>query len=145
MESIDDETDALDITFVKINDPRYAKKYGVNKLPALVYFRKKFPSIYRGNVLFVAYKTLFSTGSTVIHNTPCIHISICQFFDFIISDDLLDESEVLTWLRSNRYKKVELDWIMYTVLSAALAFLLYSAFLVYGLKPNKEEKKLDDE
>ena len=48
LESIDDETDALDITFVKINDPRYAKKYGVNKIPALVYFRKKFPSIYRG-------------------------------------------------------------------------------------------------
>ena len=49
LEKIDDETDALDITFVKVNDPRYAKKYGVNKLPALVYFRRKFPSIYRGN------------------------------------------------------------------------------------------------
>ena len=48
LEKIDDETDALDITFVKVNDPRYAKKYGVNKIPALVYFRKKFPSIYRG-------------------------------------------------------------------------------------------------
>jgi thiol-disulfide isomerase/thioredoxin len=107
LESIDQETDALDITFVKINDPRYAKKYGVNKIPALVYFRKKFPSIYR--------------------------------------DDLLDESEVLTWLRSNRYKKVELDWIMYTVLSTALAFLLYSAFLIYGLKPKEAEKKVEDE
>ena len=48
LEKIDDETDALDITFVKVNDPRYAKKYGVNKLPAVVYFRRKFPSIYRG-------------------------------------------------------------------------------------------------
>jgi len=51
LERIDDETDALDITFVKINDPRYAKKYGVNKLPALVYFRRKFPSIYRDSLL----------------------------------------------------------------------------------------------
>jgi len=42
------EADALDITFVKVNDHRYAKKYGVNKLPSLVYFRRKFPSIYRG-------------------------------------------------------------------------------------------------
>ena len=50
LEKIDDETDALDITFVKVNDPRYAKKYGVNKLPALVYFRRKFPSIYRGEI-----------------------------------------------------------------------------------------------
>ena len=49
LEKIDDETDALDITFVKVNDPRYAKKYGVSKLPALVYFRRKFPSIYRGD------------------------------------------------------------------------------------------------
>ena len=48
MERIDGETDELDINFVKINDPKYAKKYGVSKLPALVYFRKKFPSIYRG-------------------------------------------------------------------------------------------------
>ena len=52
LEKIDDETDALDITFVKVNDPRYAKKYGVNKLPALVYFRRKFPSIYRGRKFF---------------------------------------------------------------------------------------------
>jgi hypothetical protein len=51
LETIDHETDALDITFVKINDHRYAKKYGVNKLPALVYFRRKFPSIYRGEML----------------------------------------------------------------------------------------------
>ena len=46
LETIDDQTDDIDL--VKINDPRYARKYGVNKLPSLVYFRKKFPSIYRG-------------------------------------------------------------------------------------------------
>jgi len=51
LEMIDDETDALDITFVKVNDPRYAKKYGVSKLPSLVYFRRKFPSIYRDSLL----------------------------------------------------------------------------------------------
>ena len=50
LEKIDDETDALDITMVKVNDARYAKKYGVNKMPALVYFRRKFPSIYRDNL-----------------------------------------------------------------------------------------------
>ena len=59
LESIDDETDALDITFVKINDPRYAKKYGVNKIPALVYFRKKFPSIYRGRKCSNIISTVF--------------------------------------------------------------------------------------
>lgn len=49
LENIDGETDNLDITFVKMADSRYARKWGVTKLPALVYFRKRFPSIYRGN------------------------------------------------------------------------------------------------
>lgn len=48
LENIDSETDNLDITFVKMADARYARKWGVTKLPAIVYFRKRFPSIYRG-------------------------------------------------------------------------------------------------
>lgn len=51
MENIDSETDNLDITFVKMSDSRYARKWGVTKLPAIVYFRKRFPSIYRGDLL----------------------------------------------------------------------------------------------
>ncbi|XP_014213964.2 uncharacterized protein LOC106643376 [Copidosoma floridanum] len=50
LENIDGETDNLDITFVKMADPRYARKWGVTKLPAIVYFRKRFPSIYRGSL-----------------------------------------------------------------------------------------------
>ncbi|XP_046465010.1 uncharacterized protein hlk isoform X1 [Neodiprion pinetum] len=50
LENIDGETDNLDITFVKMSDPRYARKWGVTKLPAIVYFRKRFPSIYRGDL-----------------------------------------------------------------------------------------------
>ncbi|XP_035790583.1 uncharacterized protein LOC118465954 isoform X7 [Anopheles albimanus] len=50
LELIDSETDNLDITFVKMGDPRYARKWGVTKLPAIVYFRKRFPSIYRGDM-----------------------------------------------------------------------------------------------
>lgn len=49
LENIDSETDNLDITFVKMADARYARKWGVTKLPAIVYFRKRFPSIYRGD------------------------------------------------------------------------------------------------
>ncbi|CAH0703030.1 unnamed protein product [Spodoptera exigua] len=51
LENIDSETDNLDITFVKMQDPRYARKWGVTKLPAIVYFRKRFPSIYRGDLM----------------------------------------------------------------------------------------------
>ena len=50
LEKIDGETDNLDIPFVKMGDPRYARKWGVTKLPSVVYFRKRFPNIYRGAV-----------------------------------------------------------------------------------------------
>lgn len=50
LENIDSETDNFDITFVKMADPRYARKWGVTRLPALVYFRRRFPSIYRGTL-----------------------------------------------------------------------------------------------
>uniref|UniRef100_A0A8D8UME7 Thioredoxin domain-containing protein n=2 Tax=Cacopsylla melanoneura TaxID=428564 RepID=A0A8D8UME7_9HEMI len=49
LEKIDGETDNMDITFVKMADARYARKWGVTKLPAVVYFRNRFPSIYRGD------------------------------------------------------------------------------------------------
>ncbi|GFY48898.1 protein disulfide-isomerase [Trichonephila inaurata madagascariensis] len=48
LEEIDDDIDELDILFVKIKDPRYARKYGVKHLPSLTYFRKRFPTIYHG-------------------------------------------------------------------------------------------------
>lgn len=50
LEHIDDDTDELDIMFVKIQDTKYAKKYGIQEVPAVVFFRKKFPSIYRGDL-----------------------------------------------------------------------------------------------
>jgi hypothetical protein len=61
-----------------------------------------------------------------------------------VPDNLLDEVEILDWLKRNRYKPVELHWIMYSVLSVALAFLLYSLFILYGLKEKEEEKKKEE-
>ncbi|XP_015789930.1 uncharacterized protein LOC107366806 [Tetranychus urticae] len=51
LERIDDEADDLDIMFVKIRDTRYARKYGIVTLPSLVFFRKRFPSMYRGDLM----------------------------------------------------------------------------------------------
>ncbi|XP_055690225.1 uncharacterized protein LOC129793827 isoform X4 [Lutzomyia longipalpis] len=97
LETIDSETDNLDITFVKMADPRYARKWGVTKLPALVYFRKRFPSIYRGN--------------------------------------LKVETEVLEWLRKNRFRQPELNIFMYALLAITVAFVIYTAFLLQCFKP----------
>lgn len=48
LELIDDDVEAFDIILVKVNDIRVAKRYGINRMPAFVYFRQKFPGIYRG-------------------------------------------------------------------------------------------------
>lgn len=54
LENIDDDTDSFGVDFVKINDKRLAKHYGIKNFPALTYFRKKEPIIYEGvlNILF---------------------------------------------------------------------------------------------
>lgn len=48
LEQIDDDTDTFGVDFVKINDKRLAKQYGITKFPALTYFREKQPIIYEG-------------------------------------------------------------------------------------------------
>lgn len=50
MENIDDECDALGITFVKIDNPDEATEYGINHMPALLYFEKGIPTIYEGKL-----------------------------------------------------------------------------------------------
>ncbi|KAF2367458.1 Thioredoxin domain [Trinorchestia longiramus] len=51
LETIDDECDTKDIMFVKINDPDEAKEYGLDTIPALVYFESEIPYIYEGDLM----------------------------------------------------------------------------------------------
>lgn len=48
LENIDDECDALGVVFVKIDNPEEAKEYGIEKIPALMYFEKGIPMLYEG-------------------------------------------------------------------------------------------------
>lgn len=48
LENIDDECDRLGVAFVKIDNSDEAKEYGIEKLPALVYFEKGIPLMYKG-------------------------------------------------------------------------------------------------
>lgn len=50
LENIDDECDALGITFVKIDNPDEAIEYGINAVPALLYFEKGIPTVYEGKL-----------------------------------------------------------------------------------------------
>ncbi|KAG8237451.1 hypothetical protein J437_LFUL015979 [Ladona fulva] len=51
LEKIDDDTDVFGVDFVKINDKRLAKQYGIKTFPALTYFREKEPIIYEGDLM----------------------------------------------------------------------------------------------
>lgn len=50
LENIDDECDKLGIAFVKIDNDEEAKEYGLEKLPALLYFENGIPLLYEGNL-----------------------------------------------------------------------------------------------
>lgn len=118
LENIDSETDNLDITFVKMADARYARKWGVTKLPAIVYFRKRFPSIYRGFT------------SDFKFSMSWLNIAL-----FCFLGDLMSEEEVLEWLRKNRFRQPELNIFMYALIAISVAFVLYTAFLLQCFKP----------
>lgn len=50
LEKIDGEADLFGIDFVKVFSPEAAEKYGILNVPSLVYFRKKTPLIYDGDL-----------------------------------------------------------------------------------------------
>ena len=47
LEEIDEESDELKVLLVKIADAKLATRYSITKLPSLVYFKKKYPSVFR--------------------------------------------------------------------------------------------------
>lgn len=49
LEKIDDDCDRHGIQFVKIDDPKAAKEFGIDTVPSIVYFEKKIPNLYDGN------------------------------------------------------------------------------------------------
>lgn len=51
LENIDDECDQNDIAFVKIDDDKEAKEYGIDAIPTMVFFEKGIPHIYEGDLM----------------------------------------------------------------------------------------------
>jgi len=50
MEDIDDDTDAFQIRFLRINDPELADDYTLPGIPCLVFFRREIPIVYTGDM-----------------------------------------------------------------------------------------------
>lgn len=51
LENIDDECEEKDIDFVKTSDDDVDKEYDLEQLPALVFYRHKFRTIYSGDLM----------------------------------------------------------------------------------------------
>lgn len=51
LENIDDECEKEGIVIVRIDNADEAKEYGLDHLPALVYFEEKIPAIYEGDLM----------------------------------------------------------------------------------------------
>lgn len=51
LENIDDELEKEGIVIVRIDNAAEAKEYGLDHLPALVYFEEKIPAIYEGDLM----------------------------------------------------------------------------------------------
>lgn len=50
LEKIDDDCDRHGIQFVKIDDDKAAKSFGIDSVPSIVYFEKQIPNVYDGTV-----------------------------------------------------------------------------------------------
>jgi hypothetical protein len=48
IENIDDDLEREGIVIVRIDNDAEAKEYGIDHLPALIYFEEKLPAIYEG-------------------------------------------------------------------------------------------------
>ena len=61
LETIDDDCDKHGIQFVKIDDTSAAKEFGIDDIPALVYFEKGIPNLYDGKYASfrIKYNSLF--------------------------------------------------------------------------------------
>ncbi len=68
---------------------------------------------------------------------PCVQAT------YIALDDLLKESDVLEWLKKNRFKHMELDLFMYTIIAIAVTFVFYTLFLLFGFMPKEKDKNFD--
>lgn len=51
IENIDDDLEKEGIVIVRIDNDAEAKEYGIDHLPALIYFEEKLPAIYEGKFL----------------------------------------------------------------------------------------------
>lgn len=90
LEQIDGEADQFGIDMVKISDEEVAAKYNVANTPALVYFRKRIPLIFDGDLTDHTKLLTWLTSLDVFDNKNEI-----EDVNRKMLDKLLDEKDYL--------------------------------------------------
>ena len=129
LEKIDDECDSKGLAFVKINNPEEAKEYGIDDIPALVYFEKGIPSLYEGksHLIFFLQNKLTSQHNQIVslyeNNLPA-------------KGDLSSEEQVLEWL-SHQLESDEIEDVTDEMMDMLIDRSEHLAVLFCNLTENK--------
>ena len=59
LETIDDDAEKFSVYFVKINDKRLAKSYGIEKFPALTFFRDEEMTLFEGAQIMITLMKIY--------------------------------------------------------------------------------------
>ena len=86
LEEIDDDAAQEKINFVQILDQALANEYGLETIPALVYYRNKVPIVYQSMYIII------DSSFNFIHMIHPIQLIL------LLKDDLEDSEAVLQWL-----------------------------------------------
>jgi hypothetical protein len=67
LETIDDDAEKSNIKFVKINDKRFGKSFGIKKFPALSFFRDKNIVLYQGDLKVIILHFIYKIKKHILN------------------------------------------------------------------------------
>lgn len=88
LENIDDELEKEGIVIVRIDNAAEAKEYGLDHLPALIYFEDKIPAIYEGDLMneeeVLEWLTLQKNSATIEEVTDEILKELIDGHEYVV-------------------------------------------------------------
>lgn len=81
LENIDDDCDKQGIHFVKTDDKKLAKSYGIDEYPTLVYFEDQIPNMYEGEYRMKVCSSSSAINLYLVIETYTVQEAQGRFFD----------------------------------------------------------------
>lgn len=88
LENIDDELEKEGIVIVRIDNAAEAKEYGLDHLPALIYFEEKIPALYEGDLMneeeVLEWLILQKKTATIEEVTDEILVNLIEDHEYVV-------------------------------------------------------------